>query len=187
MRWFLVSHADLPLGARLWTFGGSSYADDDGWRLERGTLRAPGGYLELSLDSSAAALQSPPDQVIRTTTIESLILGLHDASTLESLQVFARLDENAAWIAVTPALAAAALEKINAGLRARLAWPAPWRAASAIASQLKVDLRFRTGMQHARIDRVALYPAAQAARGDPRALRVGVGWLRSAAAADVHR
>src|SRR5262249_48036415 len=38
MRDFLVTHADLPRGARLWTFGAIGYADDDGWRLEKGTL-----------------------------------------------------------------------------------------------------------------------------------------------------
>src|SRR5262249_21246768 len=79
MRTFLVTHADLPLGARLWTFGGPSYADDDGWRAERGTLHAPGGRLDVTLDSGLATLLSPRDQVIRAATIGSLILGLHDA------------------------------------------------------------------------------------------------------------
>ena len=164
MRNFLVSHADLPLGARLWTFGGPSYADDDGWRLERGKLHAPGGHIDFALDSGAAALLSPPDQVIRTATIGSLVLGLDDPGALESLRVYARLDGHAPWIAVTPALAAAALEKTAAGLRARLDWPAAWRAEAAIATELKIDLRFRAGVQSARVDRVALYPGKNAAR-----------------------
>jgi hypothetical protein len=165
MRGFLVSHADLPLGARLWTFGGPSYGDDDGWRAERGSLRAPGGHLDLELDSGAATLVSPPDQVIRSARIDSLILGLRDADALERLQVFARIDEHAPWIAVTPALAAVSLKKGAAGLRAQLDWPAAWRAEAAIATQVKIDLQFRAGTQRARIDRVALYPGfKQAAR-----------------------
>ena len=158
MKDFLVTHADLPLGARLWTFGGPSYADDDGWRLERGKLRAPGGYLDLELESGAASLVSPPDQVIRTDSIDSLILGLHDEKALAGVQVFARADERAPWVAVTTTLAAASLEKVAAGWRVPLDWRAAWRADAAIASQLKIDLKFRADAQRARIDRVALYP-----------------------------
>ena len=70
MRDFLVTHADLPLGARLWAFGAPGYLDDDGWRLEQGKVYARGGYLDLDkIDAATATLLSPPDQVIRAATI----------------------------------------------------------------------------------------------------------------------
>jgi hypothetical protein len=35
MRDFMVTHANLPLGARLWSFGAPGYLDDDGWHPRR--------------------------------------------------------------------------------------------------------------------------------------------------------
>ncbi len=51
---FLVDHADLPRGARLWTFGTPEHADDDGWSLAPGRLEAGRGYVDLVVDASAA-------------------------------------------------------------------------------------------------------------------------------------
>jgi hypothetical protein len=164
MRAFLVSHADLPLGARLWTFGDPTYGNDDGWRAEGGKLKAPGGFLDLELDSLDFVLLSPLDQVIRTAKIDSLILGLQDPTPLERLQVFARTGPDAPWQAVTQALAAQSLSKVHAGLRVPLRWPAAWSAEATIAEQIKIELRFRDGTRRARIDHIALYPAAAAGR-----------------------
>ena len=159
MRAFLVSHADLPLGARLWTFGDPSYGDDDGWRAEGGRLSAPGGFLDIELDTGGLALTSPPDQVIRVAKIDSLILGLRDPGALESVRVFARVEPDAPWQAITQSVAAKSLAKVNAGLRLPLQWPAAWRTDGAIATQLKLELRLREGTRRVPVDRVALYPA----------------------------
>jgi hypothetical protein len=167
MRAFLVSHADLPLGARLWTFGDPSHGDDDGWRAEGGKLDAPGGFLDVELGVATLALISPPDQVIRTAKIDSLVLGLHDPGALERVQVFARVDPDAPWQAITPSVAAKTLSKVNAGLRVPLQWPAAWRAESVIATQLKLELRFHEGTRRVRVDRVALYPAARSLSAQP--------------------
>jgi len=173
MRAFLVGHADLPLGARLWTFGDPTYGDDDGWRAEGGKLKAPGGFLDLELDSAGITLSSPPDQVIRTKNIDSLILGMQDSSSLERMQVFARTAPDAPWQAVSPALAATSIPKVHAGLRVPLRWPATWRADGAIAAQVKIDLEFRNATSRARIDRIALYPASQRSKDDRRAALSG--------------
>ena len=76
MRDFMVTHANLPRGARLWTFGAPGYPDDDGWRLEQGKVYARGGYLDLEFDGETATLLSPPDQVIRTATIDATRAGI---------------------------------------------------------------------------------------------------------------
>src|SRR3990167_5491592 len=34
---FMISHANLPRGARLWTFGAGMHADNDGWVAAAGT------------------------------------------------------------------------------------------------------------------------------------------------------
>ncbi|MGH8315571.1 MAG: hypothetical protein ACRETU_10535, partial [Steroidobacterales bacterium] len=95
MRDFLVTHANLPRGSRIWTFGAPRYPDDDGWRLEQGRVYARGGYLDLEFDAATATLLSPPDQVIRTSIIDSIVLGLHDPAPVAAIQIFGRIDPNA--------------------------------------------------------------------------------------------
>jgi hypothetical protein len=159
MRDFMVTHSDLPLGARLWSFGAPGYADDDGWRLERGVVYARGGYLDLEFDAATAVLIAPPDQVLRTAKLDSLVLGLHDTGALASVQVFARIDEGSPWQPITAPMAATTLQRVAAGLRVPLNWPVAWRTKASIAEQLKIVLEFQAGTSHARVDRVALYPA----------------------------
>jgi hypothetical protein len=159
MRDFMVTHFNLPRGARLWSFGAPGYADDDGWRLERGVVYARGGYLDLEFDAATAVLIAPPDQVLRAAKLDSLVLGLHDTGALASVQVFARIDEDSPWQPITAPLAATTLQRVAAGLRVSLNWPVAWRIKAAIAEQLKIVLEFQAGTSRARVDRVALYPA----------------------------
>jgi hypothetical protein len=65
MRDYLVSHADLPRSARLWTFGTPKHVDSDGWTADRGSLAAHAGFAMLQSDRGLINLLSPPDQVIR--------------------------------------------------------------------------------------------------------------------------
>ncbi len=48
----------------------------------------------------------------------------------------------------------------------KLAWPADWR--DAIVTQVKLELAYPPGTPAARVDRVLLYPAADAYRGGIR-------------------
>jgi hypothetical protein len=159
MRDFMVTHANLPRGARLWTFGVPGYLDDDGWRLESGTVTARGGFVDLAFDSTTATLLSPPDQVIRTSTIGSLVVGLRDPAVLGAIQVFGRIDGNPAWVPIGAPLAAAKFLITSAGIQVPLAWPHAWSARNAIATELKIVLAFDSGVASTRLDRIALYTA----------------------------
>lgn len=160
MRDFLVSHADLPRGARLWSFGAPGYLDDDGWRLEDGTVYARGGYLDLQWAGESTTLLSPPDQVIRTNNVDRLTLGLTATDRPDSVRVYARTAEAPDWRDITGDSKAALLRRTAAGWEIPLHWPAQWRARNAIADGIKVVLQFRPGIRTARLDRIALYPAA---------------------------
>jgi len=160
MRDFMVTHANLPLGARLWNFGTPGYLDDDGWRLEQGKVHARGGYVDLEFDAATAALLSPPDQVIRPATIESLILGLRDPSALAAVQVFARIEPGAAWAPLGEPVAAARFTYSPAGVQIPLAWPPAWRGNRTIVAEMKIVMAFDAEIAAARLDRIALYPRA---------------------------
>lgn len=168
MRDFMVTHANLPLGARLWCFGAPGYLDDDGWRLEQGKVYARGGYVDLEFDMATATLLSPPDQVIRAATIESLILGLQNPSTLAAVQVFARTEPGAPWTALGEPVAAVRFTYTPAGVQVPLVWPPAWRRNQTIAAELKIVMAFDAGVADARLDRIALYPGANARAPSPR-------------------
>jgi len=155
---FMVTHANVPLRARLWTFGAPGYADDDGWRLEEGKVYARGGYLDLEFDAATATLLSPPDQVIRTATIGSIVLGLRDAVPLAAMQVFGRIDDKSPWMAIGAPIPATRFQHVDAGVQVPLAWPGALRAKGTIVAELKIVLAFDSGVSSARLERVALYP-----------------------------
>ncbi len=161
MRDFMVTHANLPRGARLWTFGAPGYADDDGWRLEQGKVYARGGYLDLEFDGATATLLSPSDQVIRTSTIESLVLGLRDPAPIAAMQIFGRIDHASPWVHIGAPIAADEFRQTAAGAQVRLAWPAAWRAKETIVTELKIVLAFDARVTAARLDRIALYPGTR--------------------------
>ncbi len=166
MRDFMVTHANLPRGARLWTFGAPGYPDDDGWRLEQGKVYARGGYLDLEFDGATATLLSPTDQVIRTTMIDTLVLGLRDPAPVAAMQLFGRVDAKSPWVAFGMPIPAAKFQHGDSGLRVRLTWPAAWHARGTIIEQLKIVLAFEEGVTSARLQRVALYPKIIEGRGD---------------------
>jgi len=165
MKDFVVARADLPRGARLWTFGTATHAADDGWTLEQGTVSAGKGFVDLQFGGAVAVLSSPPDQVLRAASLETLYIGLRDSDSLVSVQVHARIDPGSPWQEIVPATAAASLARTAPGLAVPLAWPTDWRSRDRIAESLKIVLQFRAGVDRARIDRIALYPRAGATVG----------------------
>ena len=157
MRDFLVDHADLPRGARLWTFGTPRHADDDGWSLDHGKLAAGRGFVDLEFDT-AAVLASPADQVLRAAEVDTLVLGLSEPAALVRVQVQARTDGASPWRQIAAPVAVTALRRSAAGLQVPLVWPPEWRGTGAIADQLQIVLTFDPGTTHARVHRIALYP-----------------------------
>ena len=126
--------------ADLWRPG---YLDDDGWRLELGKVYARGGYVDLEFDTATATLLSPPDQVIRAATTDTLILGLQNPSPLAAVQIFARLESGAPWISLGEPVAAARFGHTAAGVGIPLTWPPAWRRNGAIARNYRDGVRFR--------------------------------------------
>ena len=163
MKDFVVSHADLPRGARLWTFGTARHAASDDWTLERGTLAAGKGFVDLRFSDTVAALTSPPDQVLRAASLATMYIGLREPDSLATVEVYARTDPASPWMQIAAPVAADSLARAAPGLAVPLAWPADWR--GDIAESLKVVLRFKSGTDHARIDRIGLYPRAGPAAG----------------------
>ena len=160
MRDFMVTHANLPRGARVWTFGAPGYPDDDGWRLEQGKVFARGSYLDLEFEAATATLLSPPDQVIRTDLVDSLVLGLHDPATLAAIQIFGRVDGRSSWVAIGAPIPQSGFQHVGVGVKVPMTWPPALRAKNTIVAELKIVLAFNPGGKSARLDRLALYPGA---------------------------
>ena len=128
------------------------------WRRARCT--AGTGYIDLQFADATATLVSPPDQVLRAGNLATLYLGLRDSEALATVQVFARVDPTAPWQEIVAQTDAASLARTAPGLAVPLTWPVDWRARGEIADSMQIVLRFRPGTDHARIDRIALYPRA---------------------------
>ena len=79
-----------------------------------------------------------------------------------TIAVFARVEPSAPWTPIVPETKAAALVRTAPGLAVPLAWPPQWRAGDTIAESFKLVMTFRAGTGEARVDRIALYPRADA-------------------------
>jgi hypothetical protein len=150
MRDFLVSHADVPRGAQLWTFGTVRRADDDGWFAEQGSREARRGYLVLAPSDGGVTLRSPDDLVVRPRAIDRLLLDFGDGPRPLRAAVYARADGTAQWQPVATTSDAS---------RMTFNWPAAWRSRDTIVVQLKIALGFAADVRTARLERVLLYPA----------------------------
>jgi hypothetical protein len=147
----MVAHADLPRGARLWTFGAASLVTDDGWTASRGTIDEGPGRLTVAPRDGVVEIVSPPDQVLRTNRLDLAIVRVWTGTKPRSIVVRARENPGDAWIEIG---------RSAGSERVALHWPAPMR--NKILSQFRVDLTYDAGVTVAQIDRIVLYPAATA-------------------------
>jgi len=152
-----VAHADLPFGAKLWTFGTARLSSDDGWTTSRGTLTAGRSSLAVAPDRGVVELVSPVDQVIRAKRIDLALVRGWTGPKPQSIAVHARVAPDQPWREIGRA---------SGGERVPLRWPADWR--DAIAVQVKLELAYAPDVASARVDRVLLYPAQDAFRGGIR-------------------
>lgn len=153
MRDFAVSHAFVPLGARLWTFGSARYADNDGWSVQAGgSLVAGSGFVDVAAHDGEATLVSPAPLVLARGETDLLVLGL-DPAALNGVEVQARAPSGA-WVALASRRPAGQLKATSAGLSVPLSWPA----SLAATDQIRVRLRFRDGVAAVRLRHLALYP-----------------------------
>ena len=96
MRDHLVSHAGLPLGSRLWTFGSAQHADDDGWTAEGGSLTTQRSRLVVAPSDRRVVLTSPPDQVIRMRNAASAVVGV-DPARVQRIEVWVEAAPGSGW------------------------------------------------------------------------------------------
>jgi hypothetical protein len=151
MRDFYVSHAFVPLGARLWTFGSPRLADLDGWSAAPGSsLTSGNGFIDLSTSSREISITSPAALALAYDETDLLVLGL-DRDAIDSVAVEA-LAADGSWLILAPAQSAAQLEVTSAGTSVPLAWPPELDG----TDQLRISLRLRANALHLR--HVALYP-----------------------------
>jgi hypothetical protein len=151
MRDFLVSHADVPRGAQVWTFGSARHADDDGWTARRGSRDAKLGYLALAPAGGAVALRSPDDLVVRPRAIDFVALDFGGGERPSRATVRARADSTSEWRTVGTSTDAT---------RITLDWPAEWKSRGTIVVQLDLALDFAPQARSARLERVILYPTS---------------------------
>ena len=103
---FLLDRSGLPPGSRLWTFGTPAHADDDGWTLDAGSMRALRGGLELTADPRGrVTLVSPPEVALRWRDIEAVVVGLPGDLRIEAIRFDARAMRGARWRRLTQARA----------------------------------------------------------------------------------
>lgn len=145
---FLVSHADVPWSARLWTFGTARHADDDGWVTARGSIVAGTGYVTLEPADGALTLLSPADQVIRPDAIERMLFRWEGKVRPTLVKVAAQIDRDGTWYDIGTAT----------GTQITFAWPAQWRNSRTIVERLKLEFTFPADATSATLSRVLLYP-----------------------------
>src|SRR6185503_5681019 len=87
---FLVTHANLPQGALLWTFGSSRYVTDDEWTATHGAIEPVGGALVMRLSGERLTLRSMPDLVVRPRSVDRLALRFEGPVDLTNATVYAK-------------------------------------------------------------------------------------------------
>lgn len=97
---FMISHADLPRGTRLWTFGAPGFSDDDGWVVEDGRAVFRGGQLRLAADGKQqdVVFRSPRDLDLSLDRPRKLILRGSGLEQISQLTVQGRSEKKNEWV-----------------------------------------------------------------------------------------
>ena len=152
MKDFAVSHANIPPGARLWTFGSARLSSDDGWTATGGRIVPQAGSLVIERQDARVTLTSPPDQWIRPQVHRRLFLEHRGgAAAIRSIGVFVRPQEGAEWIAVAQRDNVASADGT---VDLVLAWPA----SASAASQVRIEITHADAAGTQAISRIALLP-----------------------------
>jgi hypothetical protein len=152
-----VSHAFLPLGARLWTFGSPRLADADGWSVSGGALVSGPGHLDLTAVNGEVTLVSPSALALGGDESDLLTLGVgaDQVQSIVSVAVEGRLSDGT-MLALALPRDANELANTPAGLSVPLLRPAM----PATIDQLRVTLKLRNPSGILRLRHFALHPAA---------------------------
>lgn len=119
---FMISHANLPRRARLWTFGTGMHEDSDGWVAAAGMQASMGpGMLTLHADANGkGTLESPDDLAFRPADFRAIIVKVASPDVLTTVGVEAQTADGK-WIALVPATDFPKLSRVSAGLLLPLA------------------------------------------------------------------
>lgn len=164
MRDFAIAHAFVPVGARLWTFGSSRYADSDGWTaLAGGSLVAGPGHVDITPVNGEAIIVSPAPLALSRGETDLLVLGV-DPGAVVAVEVGAR-SAAGTWVTLRSRLNLGKLASTRAGISVPLHWPS----SLAVADQIRISLHFREAALRVRLRHVALYPVTdRRAEGNTR-------------------
>ena len=154
MRDFAVSHAFVPLGARLWTFGSPSLADTDGWTASSAHLHSGNGYIDVVAAADEFMLVSPAQLVLGRDQTDLLVLGVI-REAVDTVAVDARAPDGS-WIALGRQRRTRSLAITPAGMSIPLDWPPTLSR----ADQIRVRLTARRDGPPIRVRHIALYPPA---------------------------
>jgi hypothetical protein len=159
MRDFAVSHAFVPLGTRLWTFGSPRLADADGWSASAGTLAAGSGHIDLTPVNDEVTLVSPSALALDGDESDLLIMGVAPDQIQRIVDVSVEgLLVDGTVIALAPPRDVADLQQTAAGISVPLGRPKT----PAPIDRLRVSLRLRSGGAILSVRHLALYPIAAA-------------------------
>jgi hypothetical protein len=97
---FLLARSGLPRGSRLWTFGTQMHADDDGWRIERGTMKRLRGALSLTPDGEGAIVLGSPSDLALAAPALTMVVGVSEDADVRMIAIDARAASDAPWRAL---------------------------------------------------------------------------------------
>lgn len=153
MRDHLVSHAGLPLGSRLWTFGSAQHADDDGWTAPDRLVRAQPARLLVTPVAERVSLLSPADQVIHRRNATSLVLGV-DPGAVRRIELWGEAAPGSGWVRMADG-DASSWNLRPAGIEVSIRWPNQWREET-ILERLRVDVTLSRPAGVLSVDRLGL-------------------------------
>lgn len=138
---FMLARSGLPRGSRLWTFGSQQHADDDGWHVETGTMRALRGAVALAPGADGRTAVVSPAGIARVReAIDAIVIGFDDPSVVEAIRVETRAAPDARWLRCADA-PGATLERTRAGIILRWTGTGP----GAKVDQLRITLALTAG------------------------------------------
>ena len=122
IRRFMRTHADLPRGARLWTFGTHQSPDSDGWTVDRDAPYLKDGGLSLrpATANASLTLESPRELYLSAGNFD-LGLQLKSAGSLNIDAIEGRLDSSDMWfpLAWQPSNAVAGNYRVQANAHSK--------------------------------------------------------------------
>jgi hypothetical protein len=132
---FMISHANLPRRARLWTFGASAHAEPDGWTGGPGTTigTAPGALTVRSNSPDGGSIESPGELAFRPRDYRALVLQTDAPPDTTRIAVHGQ-EADGKWVALIPQQTLSSAPSTRAGrlleipmteaqfVRLRIAW-----------------------------------------------------------------